>query len=151
MAKDEEEAARLLELCIGNKNSVMLDLLSVAKGLGREERTLAVTLSVAYQEFVKCCLRQGFYVALEQHYPELRRGYRDLLNGYLSRSRESVLGPLLFKAFLLLPEGDAQQGSLWNDYLTGAVVTPLHPAMIDMMYHQSIYLCRVFSTTARRH
>jgi len=150
MAKDEEEAARLLELCIGNKNSVMLDLLSVAKGLGREERTLAVTLSVAYQEFVKCCLRQGFYVALEQHYPELRRAYRDLLNGYLSRSRESVLGPLLFKAFLLLPEGDAQQGSLWNDYLTGAVVTPLHPAMIDMMYHQSIYLCRVFSTTARR-
>jgi DNA phosphorothioation-dependent restriction protein DptH len=150
MARDEEEAARLLELCIGNKKSAIVDLLPTTEQVDRNEKNLVLALSYAYQEFARTCLREGFYRALGRHYSKLRVAYRDLMEAYLERSHESVLGPLLFKAFLLLPHSDAQQNSLWNDYLTGAIVTPLHPAMIDMMYHQSVYLCRVFSDTARQ-
>lgn len=150
MAKDEEEAARLVELCLANKDSRMIDLLDVVKNLERNERNKIIALSYAYQHFIESCLNDGFYAALMERYSDLRRAYRDVLCDYLSRVNESELGPLLSKAFLLLPDVDVTQAALWNDYLTGAVVTPLHPAMLDMMLHQSIYLCKVFSDSAER-
>lgn len=150
LTKDKEEAARLLELCIGTMDSDMIDLRLVVKGLDNSEENKILALSYAYQEFIKKGLASGFYSALKEQYSQLRKAYSDLLNNYLSKSDQSVLGPLLFKAFLLLPDSDAETGSLWNEYLTGAVVTPLHPAMIDMMYHQSIYLCRAFSESVEQ-
>lgn len=149
MAKDEDEAARLLGLCIG-KGGRMVDLLSLVPDLESRERNKVLALSFAYQQFVRCVLENGFYSALEDVYPDLRRAYRDVVKEHLARSTESVLGPFLLKAFLFLPHGNVAESALWNDYLTGAVVTPLHPAMLDMMLHQSIYLTTVFSDSAER-
>lgn len=145
MAKDEEEATRLLELCLASKDTALINLLNVAEHLERKEKNLIASLSYAYRQFAWSCLNEGMFEALNKHYQELRSAYRDLLSEYLSRARESSLGPLLYKAFLLLPQAETRPVALWNEHLPGAVVTPLHPALLDMILHQGIYLCESFS------
>ena len=49
MAKDEEEAARLLELCLGNRDSKIVNLLSVVDGLPLKEEGMVNAPSTAYQ------------------------------------------------------------------------------------------------------
>ena len=89
MAKDEEEAARLLELCLGNRDSKIVNLLSVVDGLPLKEEGMVNALSTAYQKFATACLKRGFYSALKEHYQELRTAYRDLVREYLSMSEKS--------------------------------------------------------------
>lgn len=143
MAKDEEEATRLLNQSLRHRDSKVLDLF-LATGIDDEDelKRLLINLSFAYQVFISKCLNEGFFNALQEEFHNLRMAYCDAFERYLENSMDSLLGPLLLKAFFIIPEkkGDHSEW-LWDEYLQAAVVTPLHPAMLEMIYHQNIYLC----------
>ncbi|WP_353928677.1 ATP-binding protein [Desulfofundulus kuznetsovii] len=152
MARDEEEVNRLLGSALRSGKCSMADLLS-AEGIDNEDevKPLLVELSRCYQLFLKEFKTSGFFSALDKRYDALRKAYCAAYERYLEKSGESALGPLLMKAFMIVSDSDlAQTNWVWNEYLQCAVVTPLHPALLEMLRHQHAYLCESFCVYAKR-
>ncbi|WP_066633165.1 ATP-binding protein [Desulfolucanica intricata] len=148
-ARDEDEMNRLLQTAI-NKDYEMIDLLK-AQGIDKADRVrdLLIHLSLCYQMFLQQFNEFGFFYALEHGYDSLRKAFYSAYEGYLEDSELSTLGPLLMKAFMLVAqENKTSSDWIWNDYLAAAVITPLHPAMLEMILHQYAYLCESFCVYA---
>ncbi len=102
-------------------------------------------LSACYQEFIEHVLECGFFNALHSKYYVLRDNYCRVLETYIETSNSSISGPLLMKAFMLVPDNDSDMPALLrNDVLEGGIVTPLHPALLEMILYQHAFLCESF-------
>lgn len=148
MARDEEEVNRLIGTALRRKECSMIDLLMVAKEDEKEEvKSLAINnLSREYQKFLREFEGKGFFCALDKCYDPLRQAYTFTFEKFLENSTDSTLGPLLLKAFMVVP-GQTKNDVvswIWQEYLEAAVLTPLHPSVLEMIHHQHTYLCDSF-------
>lgn len=152
MARDKDEVNRVTATALQNESCSMIDLLK-APGLDdRDEvKTLLSELSIAYQEFLTEFNSSGFFNALKNSYEGLRIAFNKAYSRYLEKSDVNALGPLLFKAFMIVAENEQKQANWsWSEYLKAAVITPLHPALLDMIRHQNTYLCESFCYYGRK-
>jgi DNA phosphorothioation-dependent restriction protein DptH len=154
MARDEEEVNRLIGTALNSENCNMIDLTSVLDADGRDEaRRLKVDdLSIQYQKYLREFQKSGFFSVLDKYYDGLRKAYCDTFETFLKESAYSTFAPLLLKAFMVVPiQGEQEVHEwIWQDYLEAAVVTPLHPAVLEMIRHQHTYLCDSFCFYAKR-
>lgn len=102
-------------------------------------------LAADFQRFLDEYSRTGFFSALMNKLDPLRHSYEDLLRTHLDKSSETRLGPRLLKAFMFVPKQFTEVRN-WEgkDYLEHGVVTPLHPALLQMIHHQHAYMCEGF-------
>lgn len=146
MARDEESMNRIAATALQSRKRFMVDLLKV-EGIDRSDdiTRLLLELSRCHQMFVQEVCDFGFFSALSKKYDLIRKAYCRAFEAYLKKSDESVLGPLLMKAFMVVPEHNSKDpGWAWNEYLEGGLVTPLHPALLEMIRNQHAFLCESF-------
>ncbi len=152
MARDEDDANRLLKTALQNKACGVYDLLDI-KAMGNTEvlKPYLLDLSMKYQSFLTQFYHNGFFAALNGRFNELRKEYRNTCETYLSNSQSSVVGPLLLKAFMVVSNNMGDESScVWEPFMDAGIVTPLHPALLDMINHQNSYLCNSFCHYASR-
>jgi DNA phosphorothioation-dependent restriction protein DptH len=142
-ARDEEEVTRMLNTALNSDKCTLLDILTDPDYDTNDPLKWPVNeLSVKYQAFIKDVMENGFFYAINNSYDELRKQYTETCELILSESRNSVFGPLIMKSFMFLPNQETlQNGWAWHNYLQAAVVTPLHPSVLDMLKHQHAFLC----------
>lgn len=154
-AQDGDEMNRILIHALQNKDRKVKDQLSGLQGRGtqfsNDELQKLGELSHRYQSFLKAYDENGFFSAItESTYHALRKACSDVYDSYLD-SENSLLGSFLLKAFLLVPYEYTKNDSWpWRKYIPYAIVTPLHPAMLDMLLHQYVYLFDCFNYYAIR-
>lgn len=147
LARDEESVNWIFGKVLG-KECVFVDLVKrnfLFESCSLEERDSLIKLSNTYQTFVREVMESGFFSALASQYDQLRRAYEGITRTYLENSDKSSIGPLLMKAFMVVSKHIIKEdGWEWDEYLEGGVVTPLHPALLDMIRNQCTYLCESF-------
>ena len=147
MGRDAEEVHRLVEIALGKSDCRVIDLLD-APGLDNMDllKMPLVELSMRYQNFLRTFQEEGFFNALLKDFDNLRVAFTTAYERYLREGEISTLGPLLLKAFMLVNNQQAtRDGWAWDSYLPNAIVTPLHPALMQMILYQSNFLCESFS------
>lgn len=148
MSRDEEELNRLISTALQSKKCTVFDLIDAVGLDEREEvKDLSVNeMSLKYQRFLGEFQVTGFFSVLDNYYGELRKAYCSTFEKYLSKSSTSTFGTLLMKAFMVvsLKSGEDIGNWAWQEYLDAAVVTPLHPSVLEMVRHQHGYLCDSF-------
>lgn len=148
LTRSEEDANRILLQCLRSDQCEMLDLLT-APEFPQDDPLLSDIKKLAYEYgvFIKTVYEQGFYKGLECGWP-LLTAFQTVYKKYLSAgpAAESDTGPLLFKAFLTLGHDPMSRSERWqwDPFEPSAVVTVLHPSLIEMLEHQWAFLCDVF-------
>ena len=145
MARDEEECTRLLQNAFQKKCEV-IDLLNV-EGLGSEEilKAFLDKISYAYQNFLTEINSQGFFTALNSSCLALNQFIYVAYKNFITNSSRSVAGPLLWKTFMVVSiDKYSSKQWPWEEYMDAAIVTPLHPVLLEMMRHQYSFLCDSF-------
>lgn len=150
MAKDAEDAVRILSAGLEKETGCVHELVPSSEREGRLHDQLSKT-ALSYQEFIYEYSKAGFFSALTHKFDSLRHAYAALMEGYLQQNRHTDIGSALVKAFMIVPKEFTETRG-WEDkeYLRSSVVTPLHPALLQMIYHQHAYLCYGFCTYARQ-
>ena len=151
-AKDEEEANRILQFAL---EELEVENLLDAPGWDAADtmHESLKNLAAAYALFVERAYTDGVFNALEERYTELESAYRKAYGDFLDEKAHygTHAGPLLFKAFCIL--GQRSKGGdlhwMWQPHESAVVVTPLHPALLEMLFHQHAYLCEAFGTAAQ--
>ena len=146
MARDEEECTRLLQSAF-KKQCKVIDLLDV-QGLGNRDilKSLLDRVSYTYQAFLAEINKQGFFSALNNSYLAFNQAVNAAYKTFISNSAQSVAGSLLWKAFMVISiDNSSSQQWTWEPYMNAAIVTPLHPVLLEMMKHQFSYLGNSFS------
>lgn len=146
MAREEEECHRLVNTAIQHGERTVADLLG-APGIGTADKVLPSLhdLTIKYQNFLSDFDNRGFFSAMIESFNDVRKAYLNVFESYLENSRSSIVGPLLLKAFLIIGIGNSSiEGWEWDDHLECGLITPLHPALLDMMRHQYSFLCESF-------
>ncbi|EEG79125.1 ATP-binding protein [Dethiobacter alkaliphilus] len=144
-ASEEEEANRIMNTAL-QKNFIFFDLLNLP-GIDKKDQVkkLLLDLSYSYQKFLLDSVESGFFSALNSQYDNLRRHFTNAYTTFLDSRSTSELAPILFKAFLIVSDEEMKLTDWgWRDNIMGAVVTPLHPALLEMIRHQHIFLCDSF-------
>ncbi len=148
IAADEENVNRLIGTALRTGCS-FIDLMSAEGFDNRDDvKPLLDELSISYQRFLMEYDKTGFFKALDSQYAPLRRAYCAAYKKYL-QNNESSAGPLLFKAFMVVADDIAEQAWVWNEYQECMVVTPLHPALLEMIHNRHTFLCESFCFYAR--
>lgn len=148
MVKDEEDLIRIMNIALERPSSSIEDLFD-APNVDQKDplQDSLYKLSTCYQEFLSEYTQTGFISALYNKFDSVRKAYSEVLSKYVSNSSATSIGPFLMKAFMLISEKYSQaKGWQWNKCLKYAVVTPLHPALLDMIHNQHAYLCKSFCT-----
>lgn len=154
LAKDEDEINRIFGIALQSTSKKVIDLLQ-ADGIDKNDiiYLLLKKLAFEYGHFIKNAYEEGIFTALSS-FQNLRKAYYDAYATYLRnpRGRHSQLGPILYKAFFILAEeGNMSDGyRLWRECEPATAITPLHPALLDMMVHQNAYLSESFQVTVRK-
>lgn len=113
-------------------------------------------LSGAYAKFICHAARHSLYHALFQQDSNGESPWRRLKQAYenaLQAGKECVknettrLGPALMRAFLFMQQPLSKQDVNWGN---SAVVTVLHPALLEQIHAQFIFLCAGFQHIYRQ-
>lgn len=147
-ASEEEEVNRILSFAL-QSNFEDKDLLQTPGIDDKDQiKKLLVNLSKSYQHFIAGADHSGFFSALDSSlYDDLRKDFTMAYSTFLDNRSKSHLASILFKAFLIVSKEELNQSDWgWRDNIKGAVVTPLHPALLEMIRHQHTYLCESFCT-----
>ena len=148
MAKDPEDAVRILKAGLERETGSAHELISDSeKGINLYDDLLAT--AHCYEKFLHEYSENGFFYALDKDFDVLRQKYARLMESYLEISSKSPLGPALMKAFMIVPQEFTEVRN-WEhkSYLPSGIVTPLHPALLQMIDHQYVYICHSFSEYA---
>jgi DNA phosphorothioation-dependent restriction protein DptH len=155
LAKGEDEVNRILQIGLQNTDSRHIYNLLEADGIDQSDKVVPRLKSLAYEYglFIKEAYEKGVFTAMNR-FIALLEAYRIAYKTFLKDQDciHSQLGPLLFKAFCVLGERTETEDSywMWQRYEPAMIVTPLHPALLEMMYHQHAYLCESFEVAARQ-
>ncbi len=143
-APDENEINRIFN--IGLKDLQVVNLLET-EGLQMPGH---IRLDVSglwehYADFLKIFIEDGGFCALRSHWPKILEQMVRIINKLLESGESghsSDLAPMIYKAFLFTdePVSENNQAFLWQPWLTSAVITPLHPALLEMLYHRNRFL-----------
>lgn len=145
MARDEEECTRLLQSALQKKCEI-IDLLDV-EGLESTEilKSLLDKISYTYQNFLTEINVQGFFAALNSSCLAMSQVVYEAYKTFISNSTQSIAGSLLWKSFMLVSSNKYSSKQWpWEEYMDAAIVTPLHPVLLEMMRHQYSFLCDSF-------
>ena len=152
MVKNEEDIVRILNIAM-EKQSCSIDDLFNAPNLDKKDilKDNLFKLSACYQEFLQEYSRAGFISALRNKFDSIRKSYTELFVNYLDNSTRSSIGLLLTKSFLFISTQYASESNWqWKKTLNCGVVTPLHPALLEMIHHQHAYLCKSFCSYVKK-
>ena len=145
MAREEEEAIRLTEAALKTDKCLILNLLDCSELNSDPGLPLLRQSAQHYQILIKEINDKGLLSALESHFTNVRQSCAKMYKHYLEHSAHSMIGPMLLKAFCIVDEKlKTNQEWIWDEHLDAAIVTPLHPALLEMMIHQNVYLCESF-------
>lgn len=151
MAKDEEDLNRIMDIALEKQISSVEDLFAAPNLNKKELQDSTFKLSSTYQEFLMEFSQAGFISALNNKCDSVRKAYVETLEHYIKNYSVSSLGPLLMKAFMFVPVNMIEiQGWQWKSSLHSGVITPLHPALLDMIHNQHSYLCKSFCSYVKK-
>lgn len=148
LTRSDEDANRILLQCLRSDQCDMLDLLGAPEFPPSDPLLPDIkNLTYEYGLFIKTVYEQGFYKGLECGW-SLLAAFQTAYKKYVSAGpgADSETGPLLFKAFLTLGTEPMSRSERWqwDPFEPSAVVTALHPSLIEMLEHQTAFLCDVF-------
>lgn len=152
-SKDEEEANRILQQALPE---LRVDNLLEAPGWDSADpmHESLINLSHQYRLFIESAYNRGLFSALEDNYTNLESAFRKAYGNFLDKDEygSSHVGPLLLKAFCVVGERPNPEDRhwMWHPHESAFVVTPLHPALLEMLFHQHAYLCEAFLAAARQ-
>ncbi|MGD9732371.1 MAG: ATP-binding protein [Desulfamplus sp.] len=64
----------------------------------------------------------------------------------------NILVPIIYKAFFILQKPEHNQSfDFWQHHIQSAIITGIHPALIEMMLHRDIFLLQSFSAKAEEY
>lgn len=139
-AKDEDEVNRIITQGLREeKRREVISLLTKEDELTKAERRIVDELFYQYEKFLDDYDKKGYFNVIKTFHG-FRKAYQELCEEYLKNSDISKLGPLLFKAFMIVSNKQKSSNWRWNKYLKYSVVGPLHPSMLDMLVYQYKYL-----------
>jgi DNA phosphorothioation-dependent restriction protein DptH len=159
LAKDDEEAHRVLMDNVRSEDKQMVDILKLAinQALGAENPTFAESLkqlAFAYGNFIRDAAENGVYTALTEKWETLRQAYVNAFDVFLDANSESDVdhGALLLRAFLFIQKKDEahEERWIWEKYEPSTAVTVLHPALLEMLHARIVYLFECFNAEANK-
>ena len=147
-ASDEEEANRILKL--GHKDLQVTNLLS-SKHLDMPEPGNSFyeqlrDLSYYYEQFLTALEEKGYFAAMGEPWATVRQKYKLIFQALVkddSVGPMNQFAPLLYKAFSIVSTDTLD--SLVAPFLQSAVVTGLHPALLEMMDNRQAFLIHGFT------
>ena len=160
-APDGDDTREILRHCLRDSAdaSFAVDLLtSAGKARNTTKDPLVRTLSRlagAYGEFIHLAAQQSLIHALFHQDESGNGSWRTLKSAYenalqsgkeLTQKEDSILGPLLMRAFLVTNRPATDQGANWCliNYEDSAIVTVLHPALLEQLHARIVFLCAAF-------
>ena len=150
LAKDEEETHRVLMQCIEDERNKLINLLS-APDIKEQGSLLEPInkLAIQYNEFLQKAANQGIHSVFINSFDNLRQAYEQAIDSFINNSdnHNNPLIKLLYRSFLIVRERKAydNQGWVWDPYEKAGIVTILHPALLEMLRDQAIYLFSCFN------
>ena len=150
LAKDEEETHRVLMQCIEDERNNLINLLS-APDIKEQGSLLEPInkLAIQYGEFLQKAANQGIHSVFINSFDNLRQAYEQAIDSFINNSdnQNNPLIKLLYRSFLIVRERKAydNQGWVWDPYEKAGIVTILHPALLEMLRDQAIYLFSCFN------
>ncbi len=148
-APDQEEVSRIIN--IGLRDLKIVNLLNTP-GLNRQDPLWLdiEELSNNFNRFLKCFVMKGYFSCLKNNWRDLFKKTEGVLKKLVQTERvgdENEFAPLLYKSFLITgePAPDHANTFLWEPYLKSAVITALHPALMEMLYHREVFLMQAWT------
>ena len=153
LAKDDEETRRILLQCIQDEKNSLFNMLAISDLDGSDPLLPQVQkLAFEYDNFIQNAHFDGLHAALFSHCESLRQAYEEVCDSYLRdpQYRNSPLGTLLYRAFLIIQQRPSAEGKrwIWEALEPSGVITILHPSMLEMLQAHISYLLACFSTAA---
>jgi DNA phosphorothioation-dependent restriction protein DptH len=153
LAKDDEEARRVLLHCVHDERDAVYNLLKATDVDSHDPLLPKVQkLAFAYDHFIQTARTDGLHTALLQNWDEVRKNYEQAFQSYLEdpSSGRSPMAALLFRAFLIVRRRESAEGDrwMWEPYEPSCTVTVLHPALLEMLQAQIQYLLTSFTSVA---
>lgn len=158
-AKDEEEICRILLHCINDCDShpgvtpFMENLFTETWRTDHpdELKTDLEKIAFEYKQFIAEAKNSGFYTALNGKADALISAYHQAAEHFVKEEKyqkSTKLAAMLFRSFLVVGEHRNEVIDTWGvqPYEKDAVITILHPSLIEMVQAQCVFLLRAFST-----
>jgi len=142
---DEEEINRIINLGLLTNLEVCNLIGMPGVPLKGEAWHQVGSLCESFFKFIKDFVNHGYFTAIKDKWQELQDKtssvYKLLIDSKTSND-DKEFAPLVYKAFLLTskPSDEQRESFNWSRYLDSAVITPLHPALMEMLFHQEIFL-----------
>ncbi len=152
LASDEEEANRILQL--GFKKLRVENLFNPQQIDLEDEALLKLDLgelSHCFGVFLKSLEQDGYFAALEKPWEEYSRSYSRILT-LLARDGQvgpkNQFAPLVYKAFSIIDA--AHSKTPFAQFLPSAVLTGLHPTLLEMLRNRETFLVHGFLEKSQR-
>lgn len=155
-ASSDDEIRRVLLHCVRDEDRLgqkfFINLLS-EEWLKSDDSLLPKLkiLAEKYHLFIRASVEQGLLGALFNgtEWTDLRRSYSDACREVADNADalQSPSAGMLLRSFLILPRRAAGAGVVWHadPYEQSGIVTILHPALIEMLEAQILYLFSCFN------
>lgn len=151
LVNDEDEINRILKLNIANLG---LQNLLQAPGLDKQDPAYSTLLELcgSYFNLLKAYTDSGYFEVLENFISPLRthyeRAFKKCMNSN-SNGAFSDLSFLLYKAFLFLKAFENEREiDFWSNHTRSAIITGLHPSVIEILRHREVFLMHAFQNKA---
>lgn len=160
IAKDEDEICRVLSHCVNEcrpGDDAFMDnlFLDVWQKANDPFAHYLQKVCLAYREFIEDAHANGLYAALHLgETVEIFQAYKEAAEAFIKKDKSvknSVkLASMLMRAFLVLPDKHKSDATRWTvaKHEPSAIVTVLHPALLEMLQAQVAFLFSAFSTVA---
>jgi len=155
LAKDDEETCRVLLQCIDNEGNCIFNLLDVS-GINKKDPLLKYInkLAIQYDVFIQKAAKDGLHSVFDDTWDKLRQAYEQAFDAYLTKPEcsKSPLATLLFRSFLIIQQRKDISNQIWpwEPYEKAGIITVVHPALLEMLQSQAIYLFTCFNTLVVR-
>ena len=160
-APDGDDTREILRHCLRDSADAsfavnLLERASNARNTAKDRLVRSLShLASAYREFIRDAAQQSLVHALFQQDANGNSSWRALKEAYaralttgkeLAQKEDTVLAPLLMRAFLFTNTPLTEQGDNWclSGYEDSAIVTVLHPALLEQLHARVIFLCAAF-------
>ncbi len=152
LAPDEEEVNRVMRL---GMKGLRVENLLLAPNLNTSDPALGEMrdLAKAFGEYLQIAVERGLFTALETSWGDLfhkaKAAFRRLL-ALEGQGLSSELAPILYKAFMILrePESGGLGHAMWTPHVDSALITSLHPCLLEMLRHRKTFLIHGFTARA---
>lgn len=149
LAPDEEEANRVLMQGLNR-----IDVVNLLENENGEYDKNALSLvdieilSKKYADYLKKWFEKGYF-SIKEESRDLIKHMTELMEKVIDASSDTdsgeELAALIYKAYLLTEKPSENSMSFaWGPFVRSAVVTGLHPALMEMLNHRQVFLIHAF-------